>query len=285
MSQQKNNFFPIFLIIISCLFFSILGGLIKYLGLMFHPFEQAFFRNFLSLLFFIPLMFISQSNPFNSLRKKFLFWRSLFGGVTMLLLFWSYTLIPLSQAMTISFTTPLFMFIGSIILFKEKASSLSILTLIFGFILTIIVLRPDLTIQFGTWVALLAALTHAVAGLMVKDLTKTEPVFTIMFFMVFFMTPFTLIPAIPVWKTPVEIHHWILLLSLAVFGTLGNFFWTKAISLSKMTNIIPFDFSKLIFATLIGFFFFNEKIDLITFFCGSGLIICNLYLRKINNEH
>ena len=39
----------------------------------------------------------------------------------MILLFWSYSLIPLSQAMAISFTTPLFMYLGSIIFFKEKA--------------------------------------------------------------------------------------------------------------------------------------------------------------------
>ena len=38
----------------------------------------------------------------------------------MILLFTSYSLIPLSQAMAISFSTPLFMYFGSILIFKEK---------------------------------------------------------------------------------------------------------------------------------------------------------------------
>ena len=38
---------------------------------------------------------------------------------------------------------------------------------------------------------------------------------------------------------------------------------------------MSFDFSKLLFTTILGFIFFEEKIDLITIICGSGLIICS----------
>ena len=166
----------------------------------------------------------------------------------MLLLFWSYTLIPLSQAMVISFTTPLFIFFGSIFFFKEKPTPMSLFGLILGFLITVIIIRPDSSFQFGTLIALLAAITHAIAGLMVKDLTKTESIFSIMTYMILFMTPITFIPAIFVWELPNDIQIWLSLVSLAVIGTLGNFCWTKAISISQMTNIMPFDFSKLIFA-------------------------------------
>ena len=37
---------------------------------------------------------------------------------------------------------------------------------------------------------------------------------------------------------------------------------------------MPFDFSKLIFTIILGFFLCDEKIDLITLICGAGLIIC-----------
>ena len=48
---------------------------------------------------------------------------------------------------------------------------------------------------------------------------------------------------------------------------------------------MPFDFSKLIFATILGVIFFEEKIDLITIVCGSGIIICNsLIAKNISNE-
>ena len=38
----------------------------------------------------------------------------------MILLFKSYSLIPLSQAMAISFSTPLFIYFGSVLIFEEK---------------------------------------------------------------------------------------------------------------------------------------------------------------------
>jgi drug/metabolite transporter (DMT)-like permease len=76
-----------------------------------------------------------------------------------------------------------------------------------------------------------------------------------------------------------------LLFSLAIIATLGNYFWTKAISLSSLTNLMPFDFTKLIFSTILGFVYFQEKIDLITSICGIGLIVCNsLVAGKIKNE-
>ena len=50
---------------------------------------------------------------------KLLILRAIFGGVTMILLFWSYSLIPISLAMAISFSTPLFIYLGGIIFFKE----------------------------------------------------------------------------------------------------------------------------------------------------------------------
>ena len=43
---------------------------------------------------------------------------------------------------------------------------------------------------------------------------------------------------------------------------------------SKLTNLMPFDFSRLIFATAIGLIFFDEKVDFVTIFCGLCLIIC-----------
>ena len=94
----------------------------------------------------------------------------------MILLFWSYSLIPLSQAMAVSFSTPLFIYLGAILFFKEKTSRLNNTIILLGFILTIIIIRPDLEIKFGVIIALIAAITHAMAGLLVKKILKNAKV-------------------------------------------------------------------------------------------------------------
>lgn len=280
---EKNiKFYPVILIVLSCFFFSILAALIKYINHFVHPFEQAFFRNFLSIFILIPLFIILKKNHTKITKKKVLFFRSFFGAITMLLLFWSYSLIPLSQAMAISFSTPLFIFLGGIIFFKEHTNLKTILALILGFFFTLMIIRPDLEIKFGTIIALCAAISHAITGLLVKNLTKTESVYSIMFYMVLFMSPLTFLPSYFVWKTPDSFNIWFLLFLLALVGTIGNFFWTKAISISPMTKIMPYDFSKLVFSTILGIIFFKENFDSITLFGGLGIIICNIYIAKNN---
>ena len=61
---------------------------------------------------------------------KLLILRGIFGGLTMVLLFCSYSMIPLSQATAVTFSTPLFVYLGGIIFFKEKTSQFNNLMII-----------------------------------------------------------------------------------------------------------------------------------------------------------
>ena len=277
--------YPISLLVSSCLLFSILAALIKFISTYIDPIQQSFFRNFLGIFILAPFLFKVKFSIKSKANIGLLILRSLFGGVTMMLLFTAYSLIPLSQAMAISFSTPLFMYFGSVLIFKEKNDYFKTFFLCIGFIFTILVIRPDLKIELGSILALTSALTHACAGLLVKKLSHDENVLTLMFSMVLLMTPMTFIPSTYFWKPVDSFFIFSLLLSLAFIATLGNYFWTKAISLSKLTNLMPFDFTKLIFSSILGFIFFQEKIDFVTTICGLGLIICNsLIAGKIRNE-
>ena len=277
--------YPITLLVSSCLLFSILAALIKFISTYIDPIQQSFFRNFLGILILFPFLFKQKSFVKYKANIGLLILRSIFGGVTMILLFTAYSLIPLSQAMAISFSTPLFIYFGSVFFFKEKNDNFKTFFLSIGFIFTILIIRPDLKIELGSILALISAITHACAGLLVKKLSHDENILTLMFSMVFLMTPITFIPSTYFWKPIDSFFILFLLFALALIATLGNYFWTKAISLSKLTNLMPFDFTKLIFSSILGFTFFQEKIDFITSVCGIGLIMCNsLIAGKIKNE-
>ena len=272
--------YPVSLLILSCFFFAVLAALIKFLSQQIHPFEQAFFRNFISVLIILPFIIKYKIKIIKKENFKLLIIRGIFGGLTMILLFWSYSLIPLSQAMAISFTTPLFIYLGSIIFLKEKALRINTTAIMLGFILTIILIRPDLEVKFGVLIALIASLTHAIAGLLVKQISKTESVLLLMFSMVLLMTPISFFPSLYVWTTPDSFDVIMLLIMIAGTASIGNFLWTKALSKATLTDLMPFEFSKLLFATILGILFFNEKLDLITIFCGIGLLFLNHYLAK-----
>ena len=272
--------YSVSLLILSCFFFAVLAALIKFLSQQVHPFEQAFFRNFIGVLIILPFILKYKITISKKKNLKLLLLRGVFGGLTMILLFWSYSLIPLSQAMAISFTTPLFMYLGSLIFFKEKALKINTIAITLGFILTIILIRPDLEVKFGVLIALIASLTHAIAGLLVKQISKTESVILLMFSMVLIMTPISFFPSLYVWTTPNSFEIIMLLIMIACIASIGNFLWTKALSEEALTSLMPFEFTKLLFATILGVLFFNEKLDLITIFSGIGLLFLNHYLAN-----
>ena len=276
---------PILQLIVSCFLFSVLAALIKYNASFIHPTEQAFFRNLFGIFLLLPF-FLRQNKLVNfKSNYRLLFLRGFFGGITMILLFYAYTLIPLSQAMAISFSTPLFIYFGGIFFLKENTDKQKTFYMLLGFVLTLVIIRPDLKLQIGSIFAIISSITHAIAGLIVKKLSETENVLTLMFSLVLIMTPITFLPSLYVWDTPSNFFVFFLLIIIATTATLGNFFWTKAISLTTLTNLMPFDFSKLIFATILGVIFFEEKIDLITIICGSGIVICNsLIAKNISDE-
>ena len=276
---------PILQLLVSCFLFSVLAALIKYNASFIHPTEQAFFRNLFGIFLLLPF-FLRQNKLVNfKSNYRLLFLRGFFGGITMILLFYAYTLIPLSQAMAISFSTPLFIYFGGIFFLKEKTDKQKTFYILLGFVLTLVIIRPDLKLQIGSIFAIISSITHAIAGLIVKKLSETENVLTLMFSLVLIMTPITFLPSLYVWDTPSNFFVFFLLFIIAATATLGNFFWTKAISLTTLTNLMPFDFSKLIFATILGVIFFEEKIDLITVVCGTGIIICNsLIAKNISDE-
>ena len=276
---------PILQLLVSCFLFSVLAALIKYNSSFIHPTEQAFFRNLFGIFLLLPF-FLRQNKLVNfKSNYRLLFLRGFFGGITMILLFYAYTLIPLSQAMAISFSTPLFIYFGGIFFLKENANKQKTFYMLLGFVLTLVIIRPDLKLQIGSIFAIISSITHAIAGLIVKKLSETENVLTLMFSLVLIMTPITFLPSLYVWDTPSNFFVFFLLFIIAATATLGNFFWTKAISLTTLTNLMPFDFSKLIFATILGVIFFEEKIDLITVLCGTGIIICNsLIAKNVSNE-
>ena len=98
-----------------------------------------------------------------------------------------------------------------------------------------------------------------------------------MFSMVCFMAPISFIPSFFVWVTPnsPHVYGWLILIALV---NIGKFFMDKALSMENLTIFMPFEFSKLFFATILGILFFDEKLDYVTILCGISLLILNNFL-------
>src|SRR5258706_8261089 len=78
-----------------------------------HAFEVAFFRNFFGLLFALPILMRTGVSVLRTKRLPLYFLRCTIGLVSMLAGFWAIAHLPLSQAVALSYSRPLFVTLGA----------------------------------------------------------------------------------------------------------------------------------------------------------------------------
>jgi S-adenosylmethionine uptake transporter len=259
-------------------FFAGLTGMIRYLSEDLHPFEIAFFRNLFGLMIMVPWLMRVGVMRLRTKRLRLYTWRGLTGALAMLTWFYALSLMPLADAVALSFTSPLFATAGAALFLSERVGSRRWSATAVGFIGAMLILRPGPgTFEAGAMVVLVSAAAMAATALMVKDLSRTEPVDAVVVYTVVFMTPLTALPALFVWQTP-DWEHLIWLVALGAVGTLGNIAAVRAFAVAEASALFPYDFVRLPFVALIGFLAFSEIPDRWTWIGAGVIALSSLYI-------
>ena len=261
----------IFWMLSSGFFFSCLNAEIRYLSEFLHPFETAFFRNFFGLAFMVPWLFRTGLSGLRTSRLKLYIFRTSLGLVSMLCWFTALAMLPLSQAVALSFTAPLFATVGAALFLHEKVRGRRWTATVIGFLGVLIIARPEAVgLSLGVALAIGSSVLSAAITLIVKRLSRTESSSAIVTYMVLIMTPMSLVPALFVWQMP-ALSVWPYLIATGMFGTAGHLCWVRAFRMADASAVLPFDYGRMLFAALIGYFAFAEIPDQWTWI-GSGII-------------
>ena len=274
--------------IVSGFCFVMMHGTVKYLSEEIHPFEIAFFRNVFVIVVLAPIILINTRYVFVSKQPKIQIYRILLNSVALICFFYGLSITVLAEATALGFTVPIFATILSILFLKEKIRIRRFSALIIGFIGTLIVLRPDISIQIGSLLIIFSSLLWSICLIFIKQLTKTDNAITISLYAGIGLIPATLFVAIPVWVTP-TIHQIIILLFISFAGTLAQTLMNSAFKHAEVAMLIPFDFLRLIWAALLGYTLFVETPE-ITLWLGGTLILGStsyiawreMKLKKVN---
>ena len=202
------------------------------------------------------------------------FWRATAGICAMELWFYSITLLPLTVATALSFTTPIFTTIAAMLFLGERAGLRRWSAIVVGFIGMLIILRPGVgDISADAMFVLLSSGMMAIAGILVKTLTRTEPPETIVFYMALFMIPWASLPALPHMFVPTAHQLWLVLL-VAFLSTSAHLLMARAYIRAEMVMLMPFDFSRLVFTAIMAYAVFGETLDAPTV-AGSLVIVAS----------
>lgn len=201
------------------------------------------------------------------------FTRGVLGLMTMSLAFSALALLPLAEATTISFVAPLFSVALSALLLGERVGRYRWAAVATGFAGVLIVMRPgssDLP-PLGLAIALLAAAGVAAVTITIRQIGRTEsaPTTVLWFTGISMLATGALLPFFGEAHDPAT---WAVLAALGLFGGLGQLFLTAALRFAPVSVVVPFDYSQLLWAVLLGWWLFEAQPPATTW-AGAAVIV------------
>ncbi len=259
----------------SSLAFALMGACVK-ASTVDMPFVVSLF--FRSITGIVPLgiLVLVRQGSLRSGRHPLLFRRSLLGFCAMCLFFLGIEKLPLSTAVVLNQSSPVFTVVFSALILKEHRAMHVLAPAVAAFAGVAILVGPDMGAS-GLWagLTLVSAVLSALAYVTVKQLSATESSAIIVFYFSVWGTLFAIV-AIGVdiltgWSgmdIPSVIGHlrspWTLttLICVGLFGILGQLMMTAAYARARASMVSPFSFFNPLFSYVIGVAAFSEKITL-----------------------
>ena len=268
----------VLLMVASAVFFGFMSITIRYASHQLHPFEVAFFRNVFGLLFALPLLFRGGLVLLKTDKKRYYLLRCGIGMVSMLCGFWAIANLPLAQAVSLSYSTPLFVTIAAVLVLGEVVRARRWTAVVIGFLGVLIIVRPwGHAFSPALLVPLAAAALSASVAISIKFLSRTEHPDSIVIITALIWAPLSLFPALPYWEWPTaESWAWVALTGFC--GTAGHMLWTRAFKLGEASALTPISFVQLPIVALLGWLLFAESVDRYTLIGSAIIFAANIYI-------
>ena len=281
----ESNILGIAWMLLFCLTGVFADGVARYIIIAGFPFSQiVFIRCFIGSVLLFP--FVLRDNSFYVSRQNFIIYlvRGVFAFISLSLWFFVLKYTEFTTLIAVGFTSPLFASLLAIILLKEPFSKLKIVALLIGFSGAMVVIKPfDSEFNLYFLLALVSSFAWSVYLIFTKKLSMNQNAVTAAFFFSFILVPFFSVIAIPVWQKP-DFMEWMVIIIFTLLSTIAQIALFKAFSYAKVTTLMPFEYSSLIFAAIFSYFIFDDLITINTLLGGmiimSGNYIILLLQRR-----
>jgi drug/metabolite transporter (DMT)-like permease len=220
--------------------------------------------------------------------------RGVVGTTGMFLIFFGLTRLPLPEATTINYATPLFIVIFSAVFLREKIRLFRWSAVVVGLVGVIIIMWPRLTVfsgdlsnmgpqTEGAIAAFIACMTAAIAMLTVRGLVRTESSATIVIYFSLVSTVIGLLSIPFLGWVQLSWEQALVLACAGIAGGIGQILLTESYRHAEITTVAPFEYSSMILSIIVGFLVFSE-IPTIEMLVG-GSIVTAAGIFIIYREH
>lgn len=211
-------------------------------------------------------------------QPKLQWLRSIFLVASIISLFIGLTYLPIAEATAIGFMSPLFLTALSVPILKERVGRHRWLAVIAGLIGVIIIVRPGGGIwHWASAMPFVGAICFALFQLITRMLALRERTDPTLFYTGLggLLWSSALVPFF--WTPPTAVH-WLVFLGTGAMGAVAHICLIRAFVLAQASLLAPLNYSKLIWAALLGYLVFGDLPSLNTLAGGGVIIIAGVYV-------
>ncbi len=260
----------------------------KWLGTSYNPLQILFLRALIALPFVTALaVWLGARRVLRTAHPGLHLTRGAINVVSACCFYLGLRALPLAEATAIAFAAPLFVTALSVLILKERVDGRRWLAVLAGFAGVLIIVRPGTdAFQAATLLPLTTAFLYAVMMITARGISRGEGMLTTTFYIVAGQLVCSAVALPWVWHTPamVDLPYFA---AVALFSTLGLALITQGFRIAPASVVAPFDYTGLIWATLLGWIFWREAPDAYAylgalFIAGSGVYIA---VREARGSH
>ena len=275
---NNKSLYVIFLVLFGNIFAALMATSVKFLSGDLNPIIICFYRCLMGLILMFPFITINNFAALKSNNIKLQFSRSIINIASMICWFSAIGMMHLEKATALGFTTPLFTTILAVLILREVIRLHRITALIIGFLGVLIIIKPGyVPFEIGTLLMLIASFSFSFVLIIVKKLSAIDSSQTIVFYNLFFMTPVFFILSILFWQT-INLNQLFIFIFMGAAGIISHLCLSQALKLGDTTFVMPLQFTKLIWASIIGLLLFSEIPDFWTWIGGIFVFASVIYI-------
>lgn len=274
-----------FWMVLASLGFTLMGVCVKFATAELTVAETVFYRSIVV----VVILHLWARMRGHSLRTPHLsahLWRGAVGTTGMVTYFTAIAMIPLATAVTLVYTSPLFMAVILHLWFREPAPRGAALILLLGFIGVIMLLQPTLTPAQvpGAMVALFSGCVAAAAMLNVRRLGQLgEPEWLTVYIFCAFASVVGLVWALATGGLHAMTGYRALLaLGMGGFGMVGQLCMTIAYKRGKTLLAANLSYTTVVFASLMGMLLWHETLTPLAWSGMAVIILAGVLMTTLS---
>ena len=284
--ESKKRYKGIICIIMSAFCFALMSFFVRMAGDL-PPIQKSFFRNFVAAIF-AGIILMKNGVPFHCKKENlgYMLGRSICGTIGILCNFYAVDHLVLADASMLNKMSPFFAVIFSYFLLKEKITVPQGLFVIGAFVGSLFVIKPTFSNMdlLPSLIGLCGGIGAGGAYTMVRKLGERGEKGP---FIVFFFSTFSCVVTLP-WLLfdyhPMSLAQIGILLFAGLSAAGGQFSITAAYCYAPAREISVYDYSQIIFSAGLGFFFFEQIPDLLSWIGYAVICLMAVAMFLYNNR-